>query len=165
MRLIELVKRSITDRKELVDFINKYVKDYQSRQALASTLFDNGKRHSYYEIKKALYQVLSQTEIVLEYMDSKTTRGYYMDSKKLIALNPKLFNAGTVIHEMTHAVQHQLGYGFDDYISYSSEKDNYKDYRYQLVEYEAFMMGDTWESTAYQLRIFIKKQIKKGLAI
>ena len=165
MRLIELVKTSIKDRKDIIEFVNRYANEYKSRQTLSSTLFEGVKENSFYEIKKALYKVLSQTVVVLESMDSETTRGYYMDSKKIIALNPHTFNPGTIVHEMTHALQYELGYNFDEYISYSVDKDNYKDYRYQLTEYEAFMMGNSWGSYATPIRRYIKKQIKKGLAI
>lgn len=163
MRLIELLKISMYDKKDMVNFVNSYCKEYKNRQGLASALFKVEDK-SFYEIKRALYKALSKTKVILEPMEVGT-RGYFIETKNLIALNPESFNAATIVHEMTHAVQHELGYNFDDYISYSVEEDNYNDYRYQLVEYEAFMMGNTWASNSYRLEKFIKRQIKKGLAI
>lgn len=158
MKLVELFKMNM-ERKELVNFINNYSKDYESIQSMSECFYSGFKKYSFYEIKRALLNALVKTEVIIEDME-ETTLGYYLQDK--IALNTKSFTSGTIIHELTHGVQQELGYDFNNYIS---SENNYKEYRYQHIEYDAFMMGERWSVYATPLRSYIRKQIKKGLAI
>lgn len=94
------------------------------------------------------------------------TLGYYSDSQQLVAINTNILDndhydqiMNTMVHEMRHAYQHEVvrhpeqftvdeetvnswRENIDDYISYSAEKNNYDDYRYQPIEKDAHDIAD-----------------------
>lgn len=148
-----------------VKFVKSFIREYQYTQTYAEALFKGQtKKATKMEIFKAFLNTVASTKLILEDMQPHQN-GYYNHEKQILALNKNKIKASTIAHEITHGVQYRLGYDFEKYVSYNDSNDDYEAYSNQLTEYEAFMCGHKMKSHAIEIKSYIRRQIKKGLAI
>lgn len=166
MRLSTLLIESLGLR-GFFKYIKEFAKDMKQIQIISTMRFNNdAKEYSFLQNLKAVFYAAASIEVVLKEMP-KNKYGYYnhMTSELVININNISSAADTICHEFTHAVQYYLGYDFENYISYDKNKNNYNEYKMQLVEQEAFAMGQRWSVQSHSVQSYMRKQIKRGVAI
>lgn len=165
MRLSTLLIESLGVR-GFFRYIKEFAKDMKQIQIISTMKFEFAKEYSFLQNLKAVFYAATSIEVVLKDMP-KNKYGFYnhMTSELVINKNNMSSAADTIAHEFTHAVQYYLGYNFENYISYDKNKNNYNEYKMQLVEQEAFAMGQRWSVQSHSVQSYMRKQIKRGVAI